>query len=95
MGCQHLVYFTDSTHAMEALVDPSPHLGQESSLAACAVLRKWFACDPLATLHLWHIPSKAEWKVHHEAHNAAKEVNIALQLGCQVSFDFVCSAKEV
>ena len=44
-GCSSLVYFTDSTLAMTDLVDPSPHSGQASSLAACSALRAWLAQD--------------------------------------------------
>jgi len=39
--------------------------GQDSSLAACAVQCRWFKWGPLVTVHLWHVPSRAEWKVHH------------------------------
>jgi len=63
---------------MAYLVDPIPQSGQASSLAACALLRKWFMEDPRRILHLWHVPSKEEWKVHHEAHEAAKAAKIPL-----------------
>ena len=45
VGCSSLVCFTDSTLAMSDLVDPSPHSGQVSSLAACSALCVWLAQD--------------------------------------------------
>jgi len=44
---------------------------------------------------LWHIPSKEEWKIHHDAHKVAKATQIPLCPGCRVSFDFAQAAKEV
>jgi len=38
VGCHHLVCFMDSTVAMEALMDPTMHSDQGSSLAACLAL---------------------------------------------------------
>jgi len=67
-----LVCFMDSTMAMTDLVDPSPHSSQGSSLVACAALQHWFTEDQWRVLHLWHVPSKEEWKIHHEAHKAVK-----------------------
>ena len=78
-----------------AMVDPSPHSGQASSLAACTALRKWLTTDHRRVLHLWHVPSKEEWKIHHEAHEAAKAAKIPLRPGCRVSFDFARVAREV
>jgi len=95
VGCTSLVCFTDSTVAMADLVDPSPHSGQVSSLAACTSLQKWFVEDHHRTLHLWHVPSKEEWKIHHEAHEVVKAAKIPLCPGCRVSFDFAWAAKEV
>jgi len=89
VGCTSLVCFTDSMSAMSDLVDPSPHSGQGSSLAACSTLRCWFEANAAHVFHLWHVPSKQEWKVHHEAHKAAKAAQIPLHLGCRVLFDFV------
>jgi len=94
-GCLSLVCFMDSMAAMANLVDPSPHSGQASSLAACIALRKWLSEDLRCCLHLWHVPSKEEWKIHHEAHEAAKAAKIPLCPGCRVSFDFAWMAKEV
>ena len=94
-GCLSLVCFTDSTAAMADLVDPSPHLGQVSSLAACSALHGWFMEDQQRVIHLWHVPSKEEWKIHHEAHKAAKAAKIPLHPGCRVLFDFAWAAKEV
>jgi len=94
-GCSSLVCFTDSTLAMSDLVDPSPHSGQVSSLAACSALRTWLTHDPRRTVHLWHVPSKEEWKIHHDAHEAAKAAQIPLRPGCRVSFDFARASKEV
>jgi len=51
-GCSTLMCFTDSTMAMDALVDPSLHLGQGSSLAACMALQHWFLEDQQHILHL-------------------------------------------
>jgi len=95
VGCSSLVCFTDSTVAMANLVDPSPHSGQVSSLATCAALWKWFGEDHHHTLHLWHSPSKEEWKIHHNAHEAAKAAKIPLCPSCRVSFDFAHAAQEV
>jgi len=95
VGCSSLVCFTDSMMVMANLVDPSPHSGQASSLAACTVLCKWLSEDHRRCLHLWHVPSKEEWKIHHEAHEAAKAAKIPLRPGCRVSFDFAWAAKEV
>jgi len=92
-GCSSLVYFTDSTTAMTNLMDPSPHSGQASSLAACMALQKWLTDNHWRNIHLWYVPSKEEWKIHHEAHEAAKAAKIPLCPGCRVSFDFVRAAK--
>jgi len=94
-GCSSLVCFMYSMVAMANLVDPSPHLGQGSSLVACAALQKWFTEDHQCTLHLWHVPSKEEWKIHHEAHEVAKATKIPLRPGCRVLFDFAWAAKEM
>ena len=94
-GCLSLVCFTDSTMAMTDLVDPSPHSGQASSLAVCSALCNWLSDDQRRTVHLWHVPSKEEWKIHHEAHKAAKVAKIPLRPGCRVSFDFAWVTKEV
>jgi len=59
-GCSSLVCFMDSMSAMLDLVDPSPHSGQGSSLAACYALRQWFMGDVAQVLHLWHVPYKQE-----------------------------------
>jgi len=91
-GCSSLVCFTDSMMAMTNLVDPSPHSSQVSSLVACTALRKWLSDDHMCCLHLWHVPSKEEWKIHHEAHEAAK---IPLCPGCRVLLDFMRASKEV
>ena len=45
VGCSTLMCFMDSTMAMDTLVDPSPHSGQGSSLAACMALQCWFLED--------------------------------------------------
>jgi len=45
VGCSSLMCFMDSTSAMMDLVDPSPHLGQGSSLAVCTALHRWFTVD--------------------------------------------------
>ena len=95
VGCLSLVCFTDSMMAMNDIVDPSPHSGQASSLAVCLALRKWLTDDQRCIIHLWHVPSKEEWKIHHEAHEAAKVAKIPLCPGCRVSFDFVWATKEV
>jgi len=95
VGCSSLVCFMDSTMAMSDVVDPSPHSGQVSSLAACSALRTWLTQDPQRSIHLWHVPSKEEWKIHHEAHEAAKAAQIPLRPGCRVSFDFAQASKEV
>jgi len=95
VGCLSLICFTDSTMAMADLVDLSPHSGQVSSLAVCSTLHKWFTEDHGRILHLWHVPSREEWKIHHEAHEAAKAAKIPLRPGCRVSFDFTQAAKEV
>jgi len=87
-GCSSLVCFMDSTMAMTDLLDPSPHFGQASSLAACSILHKWFTDYHRQCLHLWHVPSKEEWKIHHEAHEAAKAAKIPLRPGCSISSDF-------
>jgi len=94
-GCLFLVCFTDSTLAMMDLVDPSPHSGQNSSLVACSTLQHWLTGDHCRTLHLWHVPSKEEWKIHHDAHKVAKATQIPLCPRCRVSFDFSCAAKKV
>ena len=44
-GCSSVVCLTDSMMAITDLVDPSPHSGQASSLAACSALRKWLSDD--------------------------------------------------
>jgi len=93
--CSSLVCVMDSTGAMADLLDPSSHLGQGLSLAACSALCQWFMEDYWHILHLWHVPSKEEWKIHHEAHKAAKAAQIPLHPSCRVSFDFVCAAKEM
>ena len=95
VGCSSLVCFMDSTTAMTNLVDPSPHSGQSSSLAACTALHRWFLEDHWQTLHLWHIPSKEEWKIHQDAHKAARASQIPLCPGCRVSFGFAYAAKEM
>ena len=94
VGCSSLVCFTDSMVAMADLVDPTPHSGQGSSLAACMTLWRWFLGDQHCILHLWHVPSKEEWKIHHEAHKTAKAAQIPLRPGCRVSSDFVWATKE-
>ena len=94
VGCSSLVCFTDSTVAMADLVDPSPYSGQGFSLAACLALWRWFLGDHCCVLHLWHVPSKEKWKIHHEAHKMVKAAQIPLCPGCRVSFDFVHTAKE-
>ena len=94
VGCSSLVCFMDSMVAMSNLVDLSPHSGQVSSLAACMALRGWFTGDHCCTIHLWHVPSKEEWKIHHEAHEAVKAAKIPLCPGCRVSFNFTWAAKE-
>ena len=66
--CSHLICFADSTYGMGALVDPTLHSGQDSSLAACSALHKWFAADPQVSVTLWHIPSKVEWSICQDAH---------------------------
>jgi len=83
VGCSSLVCFMDSTMAMSDLLDPSPHSGQGSSLVACAALQHWFE-DQWWTLHLWHVPSKEEWKIHHDAHKMAFATQIPLCPGCRV-----------
>ena len=93
-GCSLLVCFVDSTVAMADLVDPSPHSAQGSS-PACLALQRWFTNNHQHTLHLWHVPSKEEWKIHHEAHQAVKVAKIPLQPGCRVLFDFAWATKEV
>jgi len=93
-GCSSLVYFMDSTVTMSDLVDLSPHSSQGSSLAVCNALRGWFSADPTHVFHLWHISSKEEWKVHHDAHKVAKAAQIPLCPGCRVSFDFIQTTKE-
>ena len=95
VGCSSLVCFTDSMVAMADLVDLTPHSGQVSSLAACTALCKWFTEDHQHTLHLWHVLSKKEWKIHHETHVAVKAAKIPLCPGCRVLFDFTQAAKEV
>jgi len=92
--CSSLVCFMDSTVAMANLVDLSPHSGQVSSLAACSALCTWFSGDHRHTLHLWHVPSKEEWKIHNEVHKAVKAAQIPLHPGCRVSFDFIWVARE-
>jgi len=47
-GCSSLVCFTDSTTVMNNVLDPSPHSGQVSSLAACTTLCRWLMED-----HQW------------------------------------------
>jgi len=94
-GCSSLVCFMDSTMAMANLVDPTLHSRQVSSLAACMALHKWFLDDRRCILHLWHIPSREEWKIHHEAHEAAKAAKIPLCPGCRILFDFAWAAKEM
>ena len=59
-GCSFLTCFMDSTVAMADIMDPSPHSGQASSLAACTALRHWFLGDHHCILHLWHVSSKEE-----------------------------------
>ena len=95
VGCSSLVCFTDSTLAMSDLVDPSLHSGWVSSLAACSALHAWLAQDQRCALHLWHVPSREEWKIHHEAHEAAKAAQIPLRPGCRVLFDFAQASKDV
>ena len=51
--------------------------------------------DHCQTLHLWHVPSKEEWKIHQDAHKAVKVAQIPLCPRCRVSFYFVHAAKEV
>jgi len=94
VGCSSLVCFMNSTVAMADLVDLSPHLGQGSSLAVCLALQKWFLGDHHHVLHLWHAPSKEEWKIHQEAHKAVKAAQIPLCPSCRVLFDFVHTTKE-
>jgi len=94
-GCSSLVCFMDSTVAMANLVDPSPHLGQGSFLVACTALWGWFRGDHCCVLHLWHVPSREEWKIHHNAHKAAKAAQIPLCPGYRVLFDFIWAAKEM
>ena len=94
VGCSTLVCFMDCTMAMSDLVDPSLHLGQGSSLVVCTALWCWFLEDQGWVLHLWHVPSKEEWKIHHNAHKAAKAAQIPLCPGCRTSFNFVWAAKE-
>jgi len=93
-GCSSLICFTDSTMAMKDVLNPSLHSGQGSSLAACTTLQKWFEQDHHQRLHMWHVPSKKEWKIHHDAHEAAKAAKIPLHLGCRVTFDFARATKE-
>ena len=87
-GCSSLVCFMDSTTAMTDVLDPTPHSGQASSLAACVALWRWFEQGHHWCLHMWHVSSKEEWKIHHEAHEAAKVAKIPLCPGCKVTFDF-------
>ena len=95
VGCSSLVCFMDSMAAMTDLVDPSPHSGQVTSLAACGILHKWLTEDHQHILHMWHVPSKEEWKIHHKAHEAVKAAKIPLRPGCRVSFDFARASREV
>jgi len=80
---------------MSDLVDSSPYSGQGTSLVVCSALCQWFLDDPWWIVHLWHVPSKKEWKMHHEAHKAMKAAQIPLRLGCRVLFDIIQVAKKV
>ena len=78
VGCLSLDCFTDSMVAMADLVDPSPHSGQGLSLAVCSALCQWFSEDHQCILHLWHVSSKEEWKIHHDTHKVVKATQIPL-----------------
>jgi len=55
----------------------------------------WFSGDSVVTLTLWHVSSKVEWSIHHDACKVAKAAAISLQPGCHILFDFTRAAMEV
>jgi hypothetical protein len=77
-GCQKLVIFSDSLPAVKSLFDVELRSGQIFSLDACRAVGPWLAGDPDRSVHLWFVPSRLEWGVQKQAHDAAVTLKIAV-----------------
>ncbi|PPR04809.1 hypothetical protein CVT26_012982 [Gymnopilus dilepis] len=62
---------TDSSTAIDRILDCSPHLGQQYSLAACDALEPWLEANPDHIIRIYYTPSDRRWgylPIHAEAH---------------------------
>jgi hypothetical protein len=88
-GCQKLVIFSDSLPAVKSLFDVELRSGQIFSLDACCVVGPWLAGDPDCSVHLWFVPSRLEWGMQKQAHDAAIALKIAVGRCPRTSCDFM------
>ena len=69
-------FFSDSTAAIQKLLDPSTHSLQGSSIASCEILRAWFIEDQGQHIYFHYVPSKCKWKLQGEADKLAKSISL-------------------
>jgi hypothetical protein len=94
-GCQRLVIFSDSLPAVKSLFDVELRSGQIFSLDACRAVGPWLAGDPDRSIHLWFVPSRLEWGVQKQAHDAAVALKIAVGRRPRTSRDFMLQRFDV
>jgi hypothetical protein len=94
-GCQKLVIFSDSLPAVKSLFDVELRSGQIFSLDACRAVGPWLAGDPDRSVHLWFVPSRLEWGVQKQAHDAAVALKIAVGRRPRTSRDFMLQRFDV
>ncbi|PPR01529.1 hypothetical protein CVT26_015138, partial [Gymnopilus dilepis] len=66
---------TDSSTAIDRILDCSPHSGQQYSLAACDALEPWLEANPNHIIRIYYTPSDRRWgylPIHAEAHELAR-----------------------
>jgi hypothetical protein len=84
----HLVMRMPST-MFKSLFDVKLRSGQIFSLNACCAVGPWLAGDPNCSVHLWFVPSRLEWGVQKQAHDAAVALKIAVGRRPRTSRDFM------
>ncbi|PPR07748.1 hypothetical protein CVT26_001076, partial [Gymnopilus dilepis] len=70
---------TDSSMAIDRILDCSPHSRQQYSLAACDALEPWLEANPDHIIRIYYTPSDRRWgylPIHAEAHELARGLQV-------------------
>ncbi|PPR00024.1 hypothetical protein CVT26_009294, partial [Gymnopilus dilepis] len=81
---------TDSSTAIDRILDCSAHSGQQYSIAACDALEPWLEASPDHIIRIYYTPSDRRWgylPIHAEAHELARGLQVPGNVAGQMTID--------